>query len=70
VPVTAKFPEAPATAMEQCTELQEVAEDAKLSDLAKTVSANYRSYYECAVKVETWQEWYQKQKAIFDGVSK
>lgn len=70
VPVTAKFPDAPVSASERCSELQEVAKDAKLSELATVVSNNYRLYYECAVKVETWQEWHQKQKEIFDKVSK
>lgn len=67
VPVTQKFPEAPGNvAMTACPQLQKLAEDAKLSDISKTVSVNYGTYYECAVKTDAWIEWYQKQKIIFD----
>jgi hypothetical protein len=67
VPVTAQFPEAPGNvAMTACPQLQKIADDAKLSDITKTVSVNYGTYYECAVKTDAWIEWYQKQKIIFD----
>ena len=67
VPVTAKFPEAPGNvAMTACPQLQKLAEDARLSDISKTITVNYGTYYECAVKTDAWIEWYQKQKIIFD----
>jgi len=69
VPVTVKFPEAPGNvAMTACPQLQKLAEDAKLSDISKTVSVNYGTYYECAIKTDAWIEWYQKQKHIFESV--
>jgi len=69
VPVTQKFPEAPGNiAMTPCPQLQKLAEDAKLSDISKTVSVNYGTYYECAVKTDAWIEWYQKQKHIFENI--
>ena len=69
VPVTAKFPEAPGNiAMTPCPQLQKLTEDAKLSDISKTVSVNYGTYYECAVKTDAWIEWYQKQKIIFENI--
>jgi hypothetical protein len=69
VPVTMKFPEAPGNiAMTPCPQLQKLQEDAKLSDISKTVSVNYGTYYECAVKTDAWIEWYQKQKIIFESV--
>lgn len=69
VPVTMKFPEAPGTvAMTPCPQLQKIIEDAKLSDITKTITVNYGTYYECAVKNDAWIEWYQKQKIIFEGV--
>lgn len=69
VPVTAKFPDAPGNvAMTACPQLQKLNEDAKLSDISKTVSINYGTYYECAVKTDAWIEWYQIQKRIFEGV--
>jgi hypothetical protein len=69
VPVTAKFPEPPGRgAMTACPALQKLNSDAKLSDVATTVTINYGTYYECAVKADAWQEWYQIQRRIFEGV--
>jgi hypothetical protein len=69
VPVTVKFPEAPGNvAMTACPQLQKLAEDAKLSDISKTVSVNYGTYYECAIKTDAWIEWYKIQKHIFEGI--
>ena len=68
VPVTAKFPEAPGKlATQPCPDLQKLTDDAKLSDVARTVTINYSTYYECAIKVDTWREWYEIQKHIFEG---
>lgn len=69
VPVTAKFPDAP-SATEACPQLETVTDTVKLSELTNTVAKNYSTYYECAVKVDTWNEWYATQKRIFEGVSK
>jgi hypothetical protein len=69
VPVTAKFPEPPGKgAMTVCPDLQKLKDDAKLSDVANTVTINYGTYYECAVKTDAWQEWYRIQKIISDSV--
>jgi hypothetical protein len=69
VPVTVKFPEAPGNvAMTACPQLQKLAEDAKLSDISKTVSVNYNTYYECVIKTDAWIEWYKIQKHIFEGI--
>jgi hypothetical protein len=69
VPVTVKFPEAPGrVAMTACPQLQKLSEDAKLSDISKTVTVNYGTYYECAVKTDAWIEWYQKQQQIFESI--
>ena len=64
-PVTAKFPEAPATLLQKCEALKEVAKDASLSDFTKVVVENYILYHECSRKVDGWHVWYTKQKAIF-----
>ena len=69
VPVTAKFPEPPKNTP-ACPQLQKLNDDAKLSDVSKTININYSTYYECAVKVDSWNEWYQIQKRIFEGVAK
>ena len=69
VPVVARFPEPPGRgAMTACPALQKLKDDAKLSDVATTVTVNYGTYYECAVKSDAWQEWYAIQKRIFEGV--
>jgi hypothetical protein len=68
VPLTAKFPEAPNTLMKTCPQLEKAKEDAALSDITKTITNNYTTYYECAVKNDAWIEWYQKQKIIFESV--
>jgi hypothetical protein len=69
VPVVAKFPDKPKN-VELCPQLDTVKDDVKLSELTGTVAKNYTTYYECAVKVDTWNEWYEIQKHIFEGVSK
>lgn len=68
VPVVARFPEAPRLGLGSCPQLQTVTEGVKLSELTKTVTINYSTYYECAVKSDQWNEWYQVQKRIFEGV--
>ena len=71
VPVTAKFPEPPGKgAMTTCPVLQKLKDDAKLSDVANTVTVNYGTYYECAVKSDAWQEWYRIQKIIHEKTGK
>jgi len=71
VPVAVRFPEPPGRgAMTACPALQKLNSDAKLSDVANTVTVNYGTYYECAVKADAWQEWYQIQKIIHEGAQK
>lgn len=69
VPVTAKFPDKP-NSVGECPQLNTVTDDVKLSSLTSTVTKNYSMYHECAVKVDTWNEWYDTQKRIFESVSK
>lgn len=68
VPVVAKFPEPPKYSTEKCPQLEKLNDDAKLSDVAKTVTNNYSTYYQCAVKNDAWIEWYEIQKHIFEGI--
>lgn len=68
VPVTRKFPEAPQTLLEKCPELKQLAQDAKLSDVARTVVENYTQYQHCSNKSDAWVEWYNTQKKIFEEV--
>ena len=69
VPVAVKFPEPPGKgAMTGCPDLQKLQDNARLSDVSRTINVNYSTYYECAVKTDAWQEWYRIQKHISDGV--
>jgi len=71
VPVSAKFPDAPGkNAIVRCPQLEKLKDDAKLSDVANTVALNYETYYGCAVKTDTWIEWYEVQKRIFENAGK
>jgi len=68
VPVTSKFPEAPKYSLQSCPQLQTLKDGSKLSEVATTVTINYSTYYECAVKNDVWIEWYKIQKHIFESV--
>ena len=68
VPVTAKFPDVPERLLVKCPQLEKLENEAKLSDIGKTITNNYTTYYECAVKNDAFIEWYQTQKRIFESV--
>jgi hypothetical protein len=71
VPVTVKFPDPPGKlSTERCPNLKKLTETPVLSDIARTVTENYTTYYECAIKADAWQEWYEIQKRIFEGPAK
>lgn len=70
-PVKRTFPDVPAELRQNCpSELKSVPPTDKLSDVLKTVTDNYATYHECRLKVETWTEWYNTQKKIFESVEK
>ena len=67
VPMTQSFPDAPVMLMEKCPELKIIlGEKVSIVDFTKTVSENYTTYYECSAKNNSWQEWYVRQKKIWD----
>jgi len=68
VPVRAKFPTAPDRLMQQCTPLEKLENEPKLSDVAKSVTNNYTKYHQCSVQNQSWIEWYNNQKKIFEGI--
>ena len=68
VPVARNFPEAPEVVLQKCPDLKQLADGAKLSDVAKTVAENYTTYYQCSNKSDAWIEWYKSQKQIFESV--
>ena len=68
VPVKAKFPDVPERLLVKCPQLEKMPETPKLSEVATTVTNNYTTYYECAVKHDGFVEWYKIQKNIFESV--
>ena len=68
VPVKRNFPEVPERLLQKCPQLEKLENEAKLSDIAKTVTNNYTTYYECAAKDDALIEWYKIQKDIFESV--
>jgi len=71
VPVTQKFPDAPAVLMEKCPPLDTIQGDQILfSEFLKTVTNNYTKYHNCAKMLEAWQTWYIEQKKISEELNK
>jgi hypothetical protein len=69
VPVERKFPKPPEELMAACAALQTIpAGTTQLSVVLETVVANYGQYQLCQTKTDTWIEWYNRQKEIFDSV--
>jgi hypothetical protein len=69
VPVSRKFPEAPTELRTLCPELKTLPPDTtRLSDVVSTVVENYAHYHECSARVELWNEWYTRQREIFESV--
>jgi hypothetical protein len=67
VPVERNFPSVPEDIKTLCPNLKEVpAGTTKLSDVLLVVTNNYALYHECALKVDTWNQWYKTQKEIFE----
>lgn len=54
--------------LESCPNLQPAQKTSKLSDLLETISNNYSSYYECKTKHDSWIEWYNDNKKIYESV--
>jgi hypothetical protein len=68
VPVDRKFPEVPSDLQQACPDLKLVNPTTKLSDVVDIVVTNYGQYKECQVKVDSWIDWYNTQKKIFESV--
>lgn len=70
-PVKRNFPDAVPALQEKCPELfivDNAGKDMAITDLLRTVVKNYGLYYECANKVDGWNEWYTNQRKIFESV--
>ena len=70
-PVKRNFPDAVPALQEKCpglSTIENTGKEVSITDMLKTVVKNYGSYYECANKVDGWNEWYDKQRKIFESV--
>ena len=69
VPITSSFPDAPVILKEKCPDLHTVEGDkVAITELLKAVVKNYQLYYECSLKNEGWNKWYNEQKKIYETV--
>lgn len=69
VPVERKFPKAPEELMTTCPDLQTIpAGTTQLSVVVDAVTSNYGQYQLCQTKTDTWINWYNDQKKIFESV--
>ena len=69
VPVDRKFPTIPTELVQACPDLKLINPTTKLSDVVDVVVTNYGQYKECQVKVDSWIDWYNTQKKIFESVN-
>lgn len=69
IPVERKFPKAPEELMVSCPDLQAIPEGTtQLSVVVEAVTSNYGQYQLCQTKTDTWINWYNDQKKIFESV--
>ena len=68
VPVSQRFPDVPKALVERCESLKKVEGDkVAITEMLKVVVQNYGMYYECAAKVDGWNDWYLEQKRIYES---
>ena len=69
VSVKQKFPDVPKALVERCESLKKIEGDkVAITEMLKVVVQYYGMYYECAAKVDGWNDWYQEQKRIYESV--
>ena len=69
VPVSQRFPDVPKSLVERCESLKKIEGDkVAITEMLKVVVQNYGMYYECAAKVDGWNDWYLEQKRIYESV--
>jgi hypothetical protein len=66
VAVKQKFPEVPTELLASCSDLKQIQDTTKLSQVITVVVENYGQYHECKIKNNTWAEWYKTQREIYN----
>jgi hypothetical protein len=67
-PIALKWPDAPAELMEPSEDLITLNPDqTQLSDLIDNANTNYEKYYTLRERYDTWQQWYNQHKQIYQG---
>jgi hypothetical protein len=67
--VMPKWPDVPAEVMQACPDLATIDKtNVQFSDVLNVVTDNYASYKECQLKVDSWIQWYNTQKKIYETV--
>jgi hypothetical protein len=65
------FPKVPPDLMIPAPELEVLPEDkTALSDLLENANTNFSKFYLLKERYEAWQQWYQSQERIWDGLKK
>lgn len=68
VPVAPKWPDAVTELREKCPDLQTIEGDkVAVTEFLKAVVKNYQLYYECSIKNDGWNKWYDEQKKIYEN---
>lgn len=68
-PVLPKWPAAPADLQQPAADLKPLAPGQRnLSDLIGNSNENYTQYYILKEKYEGWQQWYNSQQKIWQGL--
>lgn len=60
------LPDPPAALTSDCQDLGVIAAgEERLSEVLKVVTSNYGKYHECRIKVQLWNDWYNRQREIY-----
>ena len=69
IPVKRTFHDVPEPLIVMCEDLQLVPDNPQLSDVVTVVMQNYSSHHQCRAKHESWIQWYNEQKDIYESVN-
>lgn len=69
VPVKPVWPALPTELSKACADLKQTSiETTKMSQVLDVVVDNYSQYHECQEKSNSWNDWYNKQKKIYEEI--